>query len=123
MARTLRPPCSPKFRGRMRLQLEVLEERDAPAAPVITLNAMGNRGFTAHGFENNAEAGWSVHGVGDVNGDGFADYAVGAPNASAGGTNSGSAYVIFGGPNLGGGALTLNTLGTSGFTINGFENT
>ncbi len=41
-------------------------------------------------------AGSSVAGGGDVNGDGFDDLVVGAPNMSGGGTESGAAYVIFG---------------------------
>lgn len=41
----------------------------------------------------NAQFGWSVSGAGDVNGDGFADFAVGALNASA---SSGSAHLYLG---------------------------
>ncbi len=42
--------------------------------------------------------GYSVAGVGDVNGDGFADVIVGAPFNDAGGNGAGQAYVYFGGP-------------------------
>ena len=46
-----------------------------------------------------ANLGQSVAPAGDVNGDGYADVIVGAPNASSGGfTNNGRAYVFLGGP-------------------------
>ncbi|MFH1462971.1 MAG: FG-GAP-like repeat-containing protein, partial [Pseudomonadota bacterium] len=41
--------------------------------------------------------GFSVSGAGDVNGDGFADVIVGAPEDADAGASSGSAYVFFGG--------------------------
>ncbi len=37
-----------------------------------------------------------MHGAGDVNGDGFDDLIVGAPDHDIGGNNSGAGYVIFG---------------------------
>ena len=43
------------------------------------------------------EFGWSVSGVGDLNGDGFSDVIVGANLNNAGGTYAGRAYVYFGG--------------------------
>ncbi|MBI4437543.1 FG-GAP repeat protein [Candidatus Uhrbacteria bacterium] len=42
------------------------------------------------------EAGWSVAGAGDVNGDGIDDLVVGAPGSDRNASNSGSAYVLFG---------------------------
>jgi len=44
--------------------------------------------------------GISVSTAGDVNGDGFDDIIVGAPNNDAGGNNAGRAYIYFGGPML-----------------------
>jgi hypothetical protein len=41
-----------------------------------------------------------ARGVGDVNGDGWDDVLVGAPNNDAAGGNAGRAYVFFGGPDL-----------------------
>ncbi|MEQ9122788.1 MAG: integrin alpha, partial [Alphaproteobacteria bacterium] len=43
-----------------------------------------------------SQIGYSVSRVGDVNGDGFDDFIVGAPYADDGGINSGEAFVVFG---------------------------
>jgi FG-GAP repeat protein len=42
----------------------------------------------------------SVAGVGDVNGDGYADVIVGAPYNDRGGSAAGAAYVFYGGPSM-----------------------
>jgi hypothetical protein len=91
------------------------------AGTTLTLNNLGTNGFTLRGFEDLARAGASVNGAGDVNGDGFADVIVGAHLTEAGGSNRGETYVIHGGANLGGATITLNNLGTNGFTLRGFE--
>ena len=61
-------------------------------------------GLTFTASQNSTSAlGGSVAGVGDVNGDGFADFMIGAPGAndSANGlTAAGRAYLVYGGPNL-----------------------
>jgi len=88
----------------------------------VTLNAMGTDGFTLRGFEDSGFAGSAEAGAGDVNGDGFDDVIVGAANTNGGGTDRGEAYVVFGGPNRAGTTVTLNALGTGGFTLRGFEN-
>ena len=59
-------------------------------------------------IEEDAQMGWSVATAGDVNGDGYADVIVGAPNFSTSGTGSwteGRAYVYYGN---GGAGLSLN---------------
>lgn len=86
------------------------------------LNNHGPGGLTLTGFEAGMNAGSSVAGAGDVNGDNFDDVIVGARYADAGGTDRGAAYVVFGKASYGGTALSLNSLGSSGFTLNGFEN-
>jgi uncharacterized repeat protein (TIGR01451 family) len=49
--------------------------------------------------QQGADFGWSVAGVGDVNGDGYDDIAVGAPEHNPGiGANRGKVYVYYGGP-------------------------
>ena len=54
---------------------------------------MGIGGFSIEGDIVGDEAGAAVAGLGDVNGDGFADVGVGAPEA---GTFEGALYVVFG---------------------------
>ncbi|MCU4800939.1 integrin alpha [Halobacteria archaeon HArc-gm2] len=45
-------------------------------------------------------AGWSVSHAGDVNDDGYDDVVVGAPNHDSTGSNTGAAYVVYGGDSL-----------------------
>jgi hypothetical protein len=77
-----------------------------------TLN--GKNGFRLNGFENYDGTGYSVASAGDVNGDGFGDFIIGAYFSNAGGTNSGAAYVVFGKAGAFPSVLDLSTLdGTS----------
>jgi hypothetical protein len=63
----------------------------------IDLQTLGQRGFRIDGAAAGDSACWSGGGVGDVNGDGIDDVAIGAPEADNNGrSNSGSAYVIYG---------------------------
>ncbi|HEX8233154.1 MAG TPA: hypothetical protein VF559_07410 [Caulobacteraceae bacterium] len=76
----------------------------------------GGNGFTIVGGDDGDRAGWSISDVGDVNGDGFRDLAVGAPYASSG---DGAAYVVFGKASGFAAQLDLSALGTDGFAIEG----
>jgi len=78
----------------------------ASSAPV-SLSALGAAGFQMNGSMN-SQAGRAVAGLGDVNGDGRGDLAVGAPGASA---SNGAAYVVFGRQSVS--ALTLESLTAS----------
>ena len=74
--------------------------------------AAGVGGFVINGSVASSKTGFSISAAGDVNGDGFADVIVGAPDAG-----SGLSYVVFG--KAGTTAVNLSALGTGGFVING----
>jgi VCBS repeat-containing protein len=77
-------------------------------------------GFKIQGDAANDRAGISVSGVGDVNGDGFADIIVGAYQNDSGGTDAGAAYVIFGKSGGFGSLIDLTGLtAADGFKIQG----
>lgn len=56
-------------------------------------------------------AGMSVSGIGDINNDGYADVIIGAPGADANGTESGSAFVLFGGAYAPNTVIDVTTMG------------
>jgi len=77
----------------------------------------GSNGFEINGESLLAFTGRSVSGVGDVNGDGFADILLGADGRLAG---AGSSYVIFGAASGFSANLNLSALdGTNGYEIVG----
>ena len=76
----------------------------------------GSNGFKLTGEANSDEAGKSVSGVGDFNGDGIDDLLIGAYGANAGSYN-GAAYVVFG--KVGGFAANTNLSSLNG--VNGFK--
>ena len=64
---------------------------------VIDLTSLAAEdGFVIRGDADRDNAGISVSGAGDVNGDGYADLIIGASTGNDGGTNAGEAYVVFG---------------------------
>ncbi|MBC8120710.1 MAG: FG-GAP repeat protein, partial [Gemmatimonadaceae bacterium] len=63
----------------------------------VDLANLGNGGFAIDGAAGGDNAGFSVSGAGDVNGDGLPDLLVGAVSANLRGRNAaGRAYVVFG---------------------------
>ncbi|MEO9871495.1 putative Ig domain-containing protein [Ekhidna sp.] len=77
-------------------------------------------GFKILGEANNDNAGRSVSNAGDVNGDGLEDLVIGATGADTNGSNSGTAYVIFGSTTGFGTSLNLSDVdGANGFKILG----
>ncbi len=69
----------------------------APMAADLDLTKLdGNRGLILFGAAGGDHTGASVSAAGDLNGDGYADFIVGAPNADGGGADAGAAYVVFG---------------------------
>lgn len=84
----------------------------------------GTNGFTFNGITASDEAGWSVAGVGDVNGDGIDDVAIGAHFGDATDTNAGEVYLIFGHTTAFASSFNLSTLdGVNGWIINGIAET
>ena len=94
-----------------------------PSLDLATLD--GTNGFRLVGIDAGDVSGLSVSSAGDVNGDGFADLIVGAPDAeSAGGADSeGESYVVYGKASWAGTpSLDLATLdGTNGFRLIGID--
>ena len=88
----------------------------------VDLSSLGAQGFRIVGagdfygptYSDYGYTGASVSGAGDVNGDGFADLIIGAPDIYS---DTGAAYVVFGGAGVGG-DINLDSLGASGFRIN-----
>jgi len=84
----------------------------------IDLNALGAaQGFKIAGAAALDYTGTAVASVGDVNGDGYGDVAVGANGSDTGGTSSGAVYIIWG--KTSGTLIDLNSLGTAGYKIVG----
>jgi hypothetical protein len=82
-------------------------------------NLAAAAGFKIQGENSYDNAGYSVSGAGDVNGDGFHDIIISAPFSDNGGPGSGRAYVIFG-KETGFGTIDLRNLAPSaGFKIQG----
>jgi hypothetical protein len=84
-------------------------------------------GFVVQGDRAGDEFGFSVSSAGDINGDGFDDFIVGAAEGDDGGTSAGEAYVIFGRSDgefggLVGGRMILDTTNlppSRGFVVQG----
>jgi hypothetical protein len=68
-------------------------------------------GFVVQGDDADRHTGFSVSSAGDVNGDGFDDFIVGAPSVYSYGSHADEAYVVFGG------ASGLGTVDSSGRAI------
>ena len=80
----------------------------------------GTNGFRIEGKRDDEPFGTAVSGAGDINGDGFADVIVGAPQSDVRGYNSGTSYVVFGHGDRFAAVFDLAKLdGSNGFQIKG----
>ncbi|EDX87386.1 FG-GAP repeat domain protein [Synechococcus sp. PCC 7335] len=78
-------------------------------------NLDGSNGFVLSGIDERDSFGYSVSGVGDINGDGIDDLIISAPGA-------GQTYVVFGADTGFDAALELSSLdGGNGFVVNGIN--
>ncbi|MFO0039070.1 MAG: beta strand repeat-containing protein [Synechococcaceae cyanobacterium] len=84
--------------------------------------AGGTGGFVINGQSAGDQAGYSVAGAGDVNGDGLADLIVGAIGWDSPTSNVGRAYVVFGTASSSPIELSAIAGGNGGFTITGPNN-
>lgn len=81
----------------------------------------GSDGFRVGSPYFGGASGTSVSGAGDVNGDGYDDFIIGAPFANTQqGANSGASFVVFGHSGSFASSFNLSTLnGSNGFQVNG----
>ncbi len=98
----------------------VFGSKEAWSKAINLINLNGNNGFAINGIQPMDTSGYSVSGVGDVNGDGIADIIIGAPSAN---NLRGQSYIVFGSkqawPAANFNLIDLN--GNNGFAINGIN--
>ncbi len=91
------------------------------AIDLASLN--GSTGFRLDGSDAVDHSGRSVAAAGDVNGDGFGDVIIGAPDADPNGdSQAGESYVVFGKAGGFASAIDLGSLdGSTGFRLDGID--
>jgi hypothetical protein len=100
----------------------VVYGKSTPFAATLNLTTLdGSNGYRFDGAATSDRAGFSVSGLGDVNGDGLADVVIGSTSADDGVTvDTGRSYVIFGSTAAMPAVLTAGSLtGTNGLIITG----
>lgn len=94
--------------------------RPENSQPDIALsNLDGVNGFRISGNGGGNVAGFPVNSVGDVNGDGIADLAIGARNLGVHGNNSGATFVVFGNTHFAANFVLSTVDGSNGFKVYG----
>ncbi len=98
-----------------------MEDAWPPALDAAQLD--GANGYRLDGEGVRDFSGFCVSDAGDVNADGYADIAIGAPHSEpTGNTEPGACYVVFGAATTPGATLALSSLnGTNGFRVQGID--
>lgn len=100
-------------------------DRAVGSSGVVELSELArDAGFVIKGADRLGNLGVSVSRAGDVNGDGVADIAIGAPRSGGADNRTPTSYVVFGRNNFAGGTrgFSVADLGTRfGFVINSVE--
>ncbi len=118
LARNKRDKAHRRASKRRLLRFECMEARRL--LTTIDLAALSaSEGMTLYGSVSGDLAGDAVSNAGDVNGDGYDDMIIGANSSDIGGFQSGSSFVVFGGPSLPASINLSNSLGAAGFVIVG----
>jgi Ca2+-binding RTX toxin-like protein len=113
------PPVSTPLAGAV--DQEVMAQVAASPAVIDLASLNGVTGFHIGGIVSSGYAGRAAAIIGDVNGDGYADFVVAAANAAVNGKiSSGENYVVFGHGGTFAPNVDLSTLnGSNGFRIEG----
>lgn len=112
------PQSDPSSRADAGRSYVVFGKADAAAVNLSSVAAATpTGGFVINGQTAGDLSGYSVASAGDVNGDGYADVIIGAPQNDAIASDAGRSYVVFGKATTA--AVDLAALGTAGFVING----
>eukprot|EP01040_Poterioochromonas_malhamensis_P007726 gene7726-8344_t len=96
----------------------LLYGKSLQAGTTIALeNFTSNQGLLFYGANMYDNAGMAVSGIGDINGDGYADYAIGVPYYNS---FTGITYVIYGNSAFSTSTISLGSISSSqGFTLTG----
>ena len=105
-------------------QVSVIFGHAGSFAPTLSAGSLnGTNGFRVVGPSNAEYVGSSVSGIGDINGDGFDDFIVGARRTFYSQLEIGTAYVVFGKEDGFGALLDLGKLdGANGFSLGASPN-
>lgn len=97
----------------------VIFGKESGLGATVDINALnGTNGFRIDGEAEGDIAGYSVTTAGDINGDGFDDIVIGAPDSDHGAEDASPNYVVFGKATGFDAQLKLSTIdGTNGFRV------